>query len=72
MIYYTYFPTRDPEDMVLLPSYQHYIDTIDTIDTMIFGNRLSVPGHHDDQRFVTLAAPVPSPGVCYWQRWWLM
>lgn len=51
---------RDQEDMELLPSYQHYIDTI---DTMIFGNRLSVPGHHyDDQGFITLATPAPTNG----------
>lgn len=55
---------RDSEDMVLIPSYQHYMDTIDTIDTMIFGNRLSgAPPQHllgDDSSYVTFSTPAGS------------
>ncbi|XP_047736696.1 E3 ubiquitin-protein ligase HUWE1 isoform X2 [Hyalella azteca] len=60
---------RDSEDMVLVPTYQHYIDTIDTIDHMIFGNRLTIPQHgssfglHDDQGFMALSTASSSTGA---------
>lgn len=43
---------RDSDDVLLLPSYQQYIDTIDTI---IFGDRVSLHHHsnsHEDPAFM--------------------
>ncbi|KAK7072125.1 E3 ubiquitin-protein ligase huwe1, partial [Halocaridina rubra] len=44
---------RDTDDILLLPSYQQYIDNIDTI---IFGDRVSLHHHtnsHEDPSFIT-------------------
>lgn len=44
---------RDTDDILLLPSYQQYIDTIDTI---IFGDRVSLqhhPNNHEDPSYIT-------------------
>ena len=59
---------RANEDMLLLPSYQHYVDTIETIDTMIFGNRLSNSQSNfaDDQTLIGFTAPATGQSFSKW------
>lgn len=57
---------RESDDVLLLPSYQQYINTIDTI---IFGDRISLTHHnlpHEDSVFMT-STPNPS-NAGTWQR----
>ena len=60
---------RDSDDILMLPSYQHYIDTIDTI---IFGervdrvDRVSLHHHsnsHEDPSFMA-STPNANPSEC--------
>ncbi|XP_037772840.1 E3 ubiquitin-protein ligase HUWE1-like isoform X4 [Penaeus monodon] len=48
---------RDSDDVLLLPSYQQYIDTIDTI---IFGDRVSLHHHSNSHEDPTFMASTPN------------